>query len=184
MIGAVRERNPDFVFIAEAYWDLEYALQQQGFDYCYDKRLYDRLLHEGADSVHGHLTADTGYQNRLVRFIENHDEPRAAADVPARRGRARRRWRRSARRARGWFTTGSSKAAGSSYPSSSPAGPTSSPIPTCARSTSGSSARLRGHVFRTGDWQLGERAAGRATTPGRTSSRWGWRGDGRGSSSS
>ena len=37
---------PDFVFMAEAYWDLEWALQQQGFDYCYDKRLYDRLVHE------------------------------------------------------------------------------------------------------------------------------------------
>jgi hypothetical protein len=33
--------------------------------------------------VRGHLTADTGYQNRLVRFIENHDEPRAAATFPA-----------------------------------------------------------------------------------------------------
>ena len=32
------------MFIAEAYWDLECALQQQGFDYCYDKRLYDRLM--------------------------------------------------------------------------------------------------------------------------------------------
>ena len=30
--------------MAEAYWDLEWALQQQGFDYCYDKRLYDRLV--------------------------------------------------------------------------------------------------------------------------------------------
>ena len=49
MIGAVKSGHPDFVFLAEAYWDLEYALQQQGFDYCYDKRLYDRLVHEGAD---------------------------------------------------------------------------------------------------------------------------------------
>jgi hypothetical protein len=88
VIGAVRERSSDFVFLAEAYWDLEYALQQQGFDFCYDKRLYDRLLHEGADSVHGHLTGDTGYQNRLVRFIENHDEPRAAFAFPPGKARA------------------------------------------------------------------------------------------------
>ena len=54
------------------------ALQQQGFDYCYDKRLYDRLAHEGAESVRGHLQADRAYQERLLRFIENHDEPRAA----------------------------------------------------------------------------------------------------------
>ena len=88
VIEAVKARHPDFVFIAEAYWDMEYALQQQGFSYCYDKRLYDRLVHEGADSVHGHLTADTGYQDRLVRFIENHDEPRAAATFPPGKARA------------------------------------------------------------------------------------------------
>ena len=27
--------------MAEVYWDLEWTLQQQGFDYAYDKRLYD-----------------------------------------------------------------------------------------------------------------------------------------------
>jgi hypothetical protein len=57
---------------------MEYALQQQGFDYCYDKRLYDRLAHEDAASVRGHLQADAAYQAKLLRFIENHDEPRAA----------------------------------------------------------------------------------------------------------
>jgi hypothetical protein len=70
------------LFLAEAYWDLEWHLQQQGFDYCYDKRLYDRLIHENADSVRGHLWADLEYQRRLVRFLENHDEPRAATSLP------------------------------------------------------------------------------------------------------
>src|SRR5262245_57501971 len=42
-IAAVREVHPCFVFMAEVYWDLEWDLQQQGFDYTYDKRLYDRL---------------------------------------------------------------------------------------------------------------------------------------------
>ena len=88
VIPAVKSAVPDFVFIAEAYWDLEWALQQQGFDYCYDKRLYDRLVHDGAEQVRGHLTADTGYQQRLVRFIENHDEPRAAATFPGKKARA------------------------------------------------------------------------------------------------
>jgi hypothetical protein len=82
LIGAVRERYPKVLFIAEAYWDLEWELQQQGFDYCYDKRLYDRLVHDGAEEVRGHLTAATDYQQRLVRFIENHDEPRASAVFP------------------------------------------------------------------------------------------------------
>ena len=54
-------------------------MQQQGFDFCYDKRLYDRLEHENAESVRLHLCADPAYQNKLLRFIENHDEPRAAS---------------------------------------------------------------------------------------------------------
>ncbi len=77
VIGAVQGTHPDFLFVAEAYWDREWDLQQQGFDYCYDKRLYDRLEHESAQSVWLHLCADLAYQEKLVRFIENHDEPRA-----------------------------------------------------------------------------------------------------------
>jgi hypothetical protein len=79
LIARVKHAQPDLLFMAEAYWDMEWTLQQQGFDLCYDKRLYDRLLHESADSVRAHLQADPGYQERLIRFIENHDEPRAAA---------------------------------------------------------------------------------------------------------
>jgi hypothetical protein len=78
IIAAVRKTHPDLVFIAEAYWDMEWTLQRQGFDFCYDKRLYDRLVSESAQSVRGHLQAADDYQERLVRFIENHDEPRAA----------------------------------------------------------------------------------------------------------
>jgi glycosidase len=78
VISAVRESNPDLLLIAEAYWDMEWTLQQQGFDFCYDKRLYDRLVSESAQSVRTHLQASDDYQERLVRFIENHDEPRAA----------------------------------------------------------------------------------------------------------
>jgi len=78
VIQAIRNRYPDFLFMAEAYWDLEWELQQEGFDYCYDKKLYDRLEREHAVSVRLHLLADLAYQKRLVRFLENHDEPRAA----------------------------------------------------------------------------------------------------------
>jgi hypothetical protein len=67
---------------------MEWTLQQQGFDLCYDKRLYDRLVHEPAESVRGHLQADAGYQERLIRFIENHDEPRAAATFQPAQARA------------------------------------------------------------------------------------------------
>jgi hypothetical protein len=77
--GRVREQFPDFCFLAEVYWDLEWTLQQQGFDYTYDKRLYDRLRAENAVPVRQHLMADLDYQSKMARFLENHDEPRAAA---------------------------------------------------------------------------------------------------------
>lgn len=75
----VRQKNADFCFMAEVYWDLEWTLQQQGFDYTYDKRLYDRLREGQARPVREHLCADPNYQNKMARFLENHDEPRAAA---------------------------------------------------------------------------------------------------------
>jgi hypothetical protein len=75
----VREQVPDFCFMAEVYWDLEWTILQQGFDYAYDKRLYDRLREGRARPVREHLYAGLDYQNRLARFLENHDEPRAAA---------------------------------------------------------------------------------------------------------
>jgi hypothetical protein len=77
----VRAAHPDFLVVAEAYWDLEWQLQQLGFDHCYDKRLYDRLLHESPAAVRGHLRADLEYQHGLVRFTENHDEPRVAGEA-------------------------------------------------------------------------------------------------------
>ena len=70
---------PEFLFMAEVYWDLEWTMQQQGFDYAYDKRLYDRLREGHARPVREHFHAGLDYQNKLARFLENHDEPRAAA---------------------------------------------------------------------------------------------------------
>ncbi len=78
----VRQQSPGFVFMAEVYWDLEWELQQQGFDYTYDKRLYDRLREGHARPVRDHLRADFDYQKKMARFLENHDEPRAAATFP------------------------------------------------------------------------------------------------------
>ena len=78
----VRERTPGFRFMAEVYWNLEWTMQQQGFDYAYDKRLYDRLREGHARPVREHLHAGLDYQSKLARFLENHDEPRAAAAFP------------------------------------------------------------------------------------------------------
>ncbi len=88
LIPAIKQKHREFKFIAEAYWDLEWELQQQGFDFCYDKKLYDRMEHGDPESVRQHLLADLPYQEGMVRFIENHDEPRAAAAFPNEKGKA------------------------------------------------------------------------------------------------
>lgn len=88
LIPAVKGRYREFRCIAEAYWDREWELQQQGFDFCYDKKLYDRMEHGATESARLHLLADSSYQERMVRFIENHDEPRAATAFPGGKERA------------------------------------------------------------------------------------------------
>jgi hypothetical protein len=87
-IARVRERHPGFLFIAEVYWDLEWRLQQEGFDLTYDKSLYDRLRAGVAGPVRDHLAADPAFRDRSLRFLENHDEARAAAAFPPERHRA------------------------------------------------------------------------------------------------
>jgi hypothetical protein len=87
MIPAIRAQHPDFRFIAEVYWNMEYDMQQLGFDMTYDKMLYDRLVGSAPRDVRIHLIADAGYQRKLVRFIENHDEPRAYTSLGPLRSR-------------------------------------------------------------------------------------------------
>jgi len=82
VIADLRAVHPETVLIAEAYWDMEWDLQQEGFNFCYDKRLYDRIVDGNPTGVRQHLFADLGYQSRLVRFLENHDEPRLAGALP------------------------------------------------------------------------------------------------------
>jgi hypothetical protein len=88
VIAGLRRRYSQTVLVAEAYWDTEWTLQQQGFDFCYDKRLYDRIVGRDVAGVRDHLRAGLDYQSRLVRFGENHDEPRIADRLPGDAGRA------------------------------------------------------------------------------------------------
>jgi hypothetical protein len=88
VIAETRAVRPEFVFLAEVYWDMEAELQEQGFDYTYDKRLYDRLCHSDVAGVRDHLLADLRYQQRSLRFIENHDEPRAVTALGVSKSRA------------------------------------------------------------------------------------------------
>lgn len=80
-IARVRANQQSFFFVAEVYWDLETQLLAAGFDACYDKPLYD-ALHGAAPAVRGRLFASADLQGRLVRFLENHDEARAATAFP------------------------------------------------------------------------------------------------------
>ena len=80
-IGRVKEKFPDFIFLAEAYWGLEWQLQQLGFDFTYDKTLTDRLAEGDVEGIKGHLHADKDFQMKSIRFIENHDEERAITNL-------------------------------------------------------------------------------------------------------
>ena len=87
-IAAIKGDRPGFLFIAEVYWDLQWQLQQQGFDFTYDKRLYDRLVEGHVPQVRGHLFADLDFQEHSARFLESHDEPRAAVTFAPAKHRA------------------------------------------------------------------------------------------------
>ena len=79
VLKEVQVRHPNFFLLAEAYWAREPDLLAQGFDACYDKELYDRLVGGSAADVRAHLSADQSAQEQTVRFLENHDERRAAS---------------------------------------------------------------------------------------------------------
>ena len=78
-IQQVRQAEPGFVFMAEVYWGLEGVLQEKGFDYTYDKALYDHVVSKRTAEIHSHLATRSGFHEHALRFTENHDEPRAAA---------------------------------------------------------------------------------------------------------
>jgi len=81
-ITMVRKRQADFLFLAEAYWNLEGRLQELGFDYTYAKVLYDKIVHHETAGVQNHLLgASAEYVAASAHFLENHDEPRIAAKL-------------------------------------------------------------------------------------------------------
>jgi glycosidase len=81
VLSDVKKTHPSMLFFAEVYWGMEWELMQLGFDYCYDKRLYERLVRENAPTIRMHLEANIEFQKHLLRFLENHDEPRIASQI-------------------------------------------------------------------------------------------------------
>jgi len=85
-IAAVWRDHPEFLMISESYWGMESCLQTLGFDYTYDKILYDELVYHDPSAVTRHLFEEcsAAFVESSVHFIENHDERRAAGlFVPA-----------------------------------------------------------------------------------------------------
>jgi hypothetical protein len=79
-MAAVRGDRRDFLFLAEAYWGLEGRLQELGFDFTYDKRVYDCLMERRYAELQMHLMeSPTGFVAHSAHFLENHDERRVAA---------------------------------------------------------------------------------------------------------
>ncbi len=89
VIPVVKQAQPGFLFMAEVYWGLEGRLQSLGFDYTYDKALYDDLIWRNqVEAQHKLLTHPTDYVTRSVHFLENHDEPRVAEKLSPAENRA------------------------------------------------------------------------------------------------
>ena len=78
-INEVKASRPDFIFIAESYWDKEAELLELGFHFTYEKKLYDALVERNAAAVVARLMRSPSAMNHSLTFIENHDEPRAAS---------------------------------------------------------------------------------------------------------
>ena len=86
-IPAVKKVYPKLIFIGEAYEPANYAdlFEKGGFDYLYDKSgFYDTLKkvvrgEAPASSLTGEWQKLGKYQERMLNFLENHDEDRISS---------------------------------------------------------------------------------------------------------
>lgn len=72
------DRVPELILLAEAYWETEERLLNLGFDFVYDKELYDAVRDKKIGDVRARLAAPFEFQSHLARSLENHDEQRFA----------------------------------------------------------------------------------------------------------
>ena len=92
-IRVVKRVNPQFSFMAETYWAMEGYLQHLGFDYTYNKPLYEAIcnaFHNGnAEGLMNFVRMlGTDFLKKGVHFLENHDEERAMNALGEERQRA------------------------------------------------------------------------------------------------
>lgn len=87
-IREVKQKYPLVQFIAEVYNPSQYSdyMYRGGFDYLYDKvGLYDTLKsisqgYRSSSAITGCWQSIDDKQNRMLNFLENHDEQRIASD--------------------------------------------------------------------------------------------------------
>jgi Alpha amylase, catalytic domain len=79
VIPKIKNLYPNFIFIAEVYWEMEKQMIGSGFDYVYNKSFLDYLIHQD----YAKLQANLRYFNvdHCVYFLENHDENRSASTL-------------------------------------------------------------------------------------------------------
>jgi hypothetical protein len=79
-IAKTKQARSDFLFLAEVYWGLEARLQSLGFDFTYDKALYDEIVRRNPIGTQKHLLGNKPeFVAASAHFLENHDEPRIAS---------------------------------------------------------------------------------------------------------
>ena len=76
-IDRVRAKNPKFIMMGESYgYENQEKLLECGFNYIYEKELLDKLLYGDVHSFKSLIFQNHFITNRMVHFVENHDEPR------------------------------------------------------------------------------------------------------------
>ena len=78
-IAEVKRQYPNTIFLAEVYGSYVVDMITQGFDYVYDRDLLTHLTNGNVDEVRAYLYSTAEYEQYMARFLENHDENRAAS---------------------------------------------------------------------------------------------------------
>ena len=84
-ITAIKLRHPNFLFLAESYWNKEWELQQQGFDFTYDKPFYDYLCNASSniEKLSGHLLGNWEYQKHCLLYTSPSPRDRQKSRMPS-----------------------------------------------------------------------------------------------------
>jgi len=80
-LSSVKSKYPGVQFLAEVYAPYPQKLQQVGFDFTYEKQLYDVLASGNLDNIKGYIKGNSlQFTQKCAHYVENHDEQRAATE--------------------------------------------------------------------------------------------------------